>query len=99
MRHKPSVWKKILLKSAIEVARNPGGWSTMTRKTVAKNAGCSDAMVNLHIGDMPTLRKIVMRYAIRYEVTEIIVQSLAAHDGYVRIPTALKQKALASLLG
>jgi hypothetical protein len=43
-----------------------------------------------------------MKAAIKDEILEIIVQSVAAHDGYAVkkwLPAALKQRAIATLLG
>lgn len=78
----------------MELSSKPGGWSKLTRTTLAQAVGCSDAIVNVHIGDMPTVRRAVMRIAVRRGLEEIIVQSLIAHDGY-----APKNATLTSILG
>lgn len=100
--HEPSIKREIILRAAVEAARRPGGWSKLTRRGIASIAGCSDALVSQRIGDMPTVRRTVMKYAIKHEILEIIVQSIGAHDGYAVkkwLPAALKQRAIATLLG
>jgi AcrR family transcriptional regulator len=101
MAHKKletQIRRDIILRAAIAAAREPGGWPKLTRRNIAKRAGCSDALVSHRLGDMKTVRRVIMRVAIKDEIVEIIAQSVAAHDGYC-IPKALKQRAINSLLG
>lgn len=102
MRIKVSMRREQILLAAVEIAKKPGGWGRLTRASIAAAADCSDGLVSRHFGDMCDVRKEVIRYAIYNQIVEILVQSLAAHDGYVVkqwLPKALKQKALQSLLG
>lgn len=92
------VRRELILKAAVEVARVPGGWSTLTRERIALYAGVSDGLVSLYLGDMKDVRRSIMREAVRDEIFEIIIQSLVAYDGHF-VPKALKRKALSSLLG
>jgi hypothetical protein len=101
-RFAPSVRRESILKAAIEAARRPGGWSLITRQVIAAQAECSEGLVSRYLGDMKDARRHIMRAAIKEEIVEIIVQSLAAHDGYAMkkwLPTELRQRAIASLLG
>jgi len=100
IRHKPAVRKALILEAAVEVASLPGGWSAFTRDAIAKQAACSDGLVSRYLGDIPEARKLVMRQAIKREILSIIVQSLAAQDGYAKkgwLPASLKLKAIESL--
>lgn len=91
-----------ILQAAVEVASRPGGWGTLTRQRIAHSAGCSEGLVSRYLGDMDEVRYWVMKEAVRGEIVAIIVQSLAASDGYAVkkwLPAKLKRKALESLLG
>lgn len=101
-RYAPAIRRELVLKAAIEAARKPGGWARLTRQVISDHAGCSEGLVSRYLGDMPSVRKAVMKTAIKEEILEIIIQSIGAHDGYaVRkwLPAALKQRAVATLLG
>lgn len=101
-KHKPGVkrgfTREIMLSAAIETARVPGGWSTLTRERIAQTAGCSDGLISLYLGDMENTRRCIMREAVRQEILEIIRQSLVAYDGYP-VPKELKRRSLLSLIG
>jgi AcrR family transcriptional regulator len=101
-RFKPTIRRELILRAAIESARQPGGWSLITRQVIANAAGCSEGLVSRYLGDMKDARKHIMRAAIKDEIVEIIAQSIVCHDGYAVkkwLPETLKQKALQSLLG
>lgn len=102
IRHQPAVRRELILNAAIITASRPGGWSKLTRQAIAREAKCSEALVSRYLGDIPTARKTIMKAAIKREILEIIVQSIAAHDGYVIkrwLPATLKSRAIVSLLG
>jgi hypothetical protein len=101
-RFKPTIRRELILAAAIEAAREPGGWSRLTRQVIAIHADCSEGLVSRYLGDMPEARKAVMKAAVKGEIVEIIVQSIAAHDGYAVkkwLPADLRQRSIASLLG
>lgn len=101
-RFEPEHRKELILKAAIITARRPGGWSTLTRQAIAKQADCSEGLVSRYLGPMWRVRRAIMRDAIKQEIVEIIVQSLVAQDGCANkswLPQALKQKAISSLSG
>lgn len=96
-RYHPRVRRELILQAALISASRPGGWSKLTRQAIAKEAGCSEALVSRYLGDIPSIRKAIMKAAIKKELMEIIVQSIAAHDGYA-FPKSLRTKAINSLL-
>jgi hypothetical protein len=101
-RYSPAVRRHLILNAAVEVARQPGAWAKLTRERIALEAQCSDGLVSRYLGDMPSARRAIMKVAVRDEILEIIVQSIAAHDGFAVVkwlPRTLKQRAIASLLG
>lgn len=101
-RFEPEHRKDLILKAAIITARRPGGWSTLTRQAIAKQADCSEGLVSRYLGSMPAARKAIMKTAIRLEIVDIVIQSIAAQDGYAIkkwLPAALRHKAISSLLG
>jgi hypothetical protein len=101
-RYKPAVRRELVLAAAIEVARQPGGWSRLTRQLIAIQADCSEGLVSRYLGDMPEARRAIMKAAIKAEIVEIIVQSIASHDGFAikkYLPAKLRQRSIASLLG
>lgn len=94
--------KKMIIKAAVRISRRAGGWSALTRASIAREAKCSDGLVSRHLGDMQNVRATVMTQAVTEEILEIIAQSIAANDGFAckkKLPEALRQKALTSLLG
>ena len=89
-----------ILQAAIKVAERQGGWSTMTREAVAKEAQCSDAAVSVRFGTMIEFRRTVMRHAIHTKNLSILAQGLAAGDKHaVKADADLKRKALDTLAG
>lgn len=102
LRFQPAIRKEIILQAAVITARRPGGWSNLTRQAIAKQAQCSEGLVSRYLGNMCKVRKAIMKVAIRQELIEIIVQSIAASDGHVVIkwlPASVKHKTISSLFG
>lgn len=93
-RFKPAIRRDLILKAAVDLARKPGGWGKLTRENIATAADCSDGLVSRYLGDMPNARRRIMKVAIKDNITEIIVQSVVAHDGF-----APKSAKLETLLG
>ena len=101
-RHQPTIRREMILNAGLSVARRPGGWVRLTRRAIAKEAGCSEALVSRYLGDIQSARRPIMKAAIRLGLTEIIAQSLAAHDGYAvacGLSQSLRTKAISALLG
>lgn len=101
-RFTPAIRRDLILNAALTAASRPGGWSKLTRQAIAQEAGCSEALISRYLGNIPSARKAIMKAAIKKEIVEIIVQSIAAHDGYAIkrwLPATLKTRAINSLLG
>lgn len=93
------VRKEQLLQAAIDLASTNGGYTSLTRKKVADKAGVSEALVSLHWGTMPQLRRSVMREAIRVVNLPVIAQGLAIRDSVaMKAPKETKTQAMQSLL-
>lgn len=71
-----------MLRAAVHLSQQPGGWFTLTRGRIARCVGCSDALVSLYLGDMTAIRKAVMRQAVSKDLHVIVNQSVVANDGY-----------------
>lgn len=84
-----------ILEAAVKIAKRPGGWAKMTREAIALEADCSEGLVSHYLGDIPTIRRAVVKIAIASEITEILIQSVNLHDGFVVkrwLPASLKNK-------
>jgi len=93
-RYNPTIRQEMILKAAIAVANQPGGWLSLTRAAIAVEADCSDGLVSRYLGDMDNIRRRVMKAAIKDGNTDVIMQSVVAHDGY-----APKKAKLTQILG
>lgn len=88
----PRLRAKSLMPAAIEAAKRYG-FADVTRQQIADQAGCSPALISKHLGTMPTLRRDLMRYAVRHEIVEIVAQGLGARSPYaLRAPEALRRR-------
>lgn len=76
--------KESILIAALQLAADSGGWSTLTRDTVAKAANCSDGLVTHYFGTMQQLRRTVMRAAIKRKNLSIVAQGIIAGDTNAR---------------
>ena len=98
-RFKPRVRREMILIAALRVARRPGGWSSMTRAKIAKDAHCAEGLVSVYLGSMDSVRRHVMKAAIKYEYLDLIAQGLATGDKYaLGLSPVLQHKALSSLM-
>ncbi len=97
-RLKPDDRKLQILKAALIVANRPGGWSTLTRQSVAAEAGCADGLVSKYFGTMLCFKRSIMRAAVHHKQLNIIAQGLATGDEQAqKADPELKSKALATL--
>lgn len=84
-----------ILAAAITVAKAKG-YTHITRKDIAEHAGIPETLVSYHCGTMDSLRRDVMREAIRTECLPVLAQGLVARDRHAaKAPDELKKKALA----
>jgi AcrR family transcriptional regulator len=99
LRLQPKDRKELLLAAALEVAVSHG-YLFMTRDDIAKVAECSPTLVPRYLGTMATLRKVIMRRAIKDGNLAIIVQGLASKDPLcAKLPDDVKKAAAATLIG
>lgn len=99
MRLKPADRKQQILFAALTLAKAQGGWSKLTRKGVAEEAECAEALVSRYFGTMVKFKRAIMRSAIQHECLEIIAQGLACNDKYASAsPLSLRTRALATLI-
>lgn len=99
-RQKPDDRKYQILKAALALAEKPGGYSRLTRESVANEVGCADGLISKYFGTMTCFKRNIIRSAILTENLSIIAQGLATGDIHARKASkGLKARALATLAG
>jgi hypothetical protein len=94
------VRRELIVIAAVGLARRPGGWQSLTRMAIAEASQCSPALVSRSVGDMDTVRAVVMRQAIRYHYLDLIAQGIASdYPACRKLSPILKHKAIALLVG
>ena len=100
MRLHPDDRKDQILQAAVLLAAKPGGWSTLTRSCVAKQANCSDALISSYFGTMANFKRDISRAAVRTTNLWIIAQALAAGEPWaIKLAPGLKSQALKTIGG
>lgn len=90
--------KESILVVAIKQAQKPGGLQKLSRVEVANEVGCNRSLINYYFEGTEGLRKAVIERAVKTTNFAIIAQAVANKDRAVsRLPTAVKQQALATL--
>ena len=96
--HASEVRRESILNAALVVANRPGGWSTLTRESVAVEAKCTDGLVSRYFGTMADFRRTIMRAAIARRELRIIGQALACEYSHaLKADPELRKAALNSL--
>ena len=98
-RHRldPKIRGKLILMAGLRAARR-SGWGSLTREKIAREAGCSDALVSAYLGSMLKARRRIMRAAIEFKYLDLIAQGIVHGDPLcARISPILKHEALSSL--
>ena len=91
--------REAILTVAIKLAKRDG-FNSLTRDTIAAEAGVANGKVNYVFKTMEQLRRAVMRAAVHQEIKPIIAQGLAIGDAEAhKAPIWLKQASLATLMG
>lgn len=92
--------KNDILACAVRLAKAEG-LRAITRRTIAKAAGCAVGTVNYHFEAMDLLRVAVIDYAIEHEVIEVLAQARAErHPRLVgRLTPALKERVAQHIAG
>jgi AcrR family transcriptional regulator len=97
-RQNPLERKASILDAALRMSRLHG-YQNVTRADISGAAGCSEALVSSYFGTMPTLRRTVVRAAIKQRDLGIIAQALVAKDPHAqKVPVELRVEALATLV-
>lgn len=99
-RQNPDDRKYQILNAAVAFAEKPGGFSKLTRESIANEVGCSDGLISKYFGTMTNFRQTIVRSAILTENLSIIAQGLASGDIQAqKVPENLKARALKTLAG
>lgn len=86
-----------ILSAALEIAPATG-YNRMTREQIAEKAGCPPTLITYHFGTMPSLRRDIMREAVRVECLPVIAQGLALRDSHaLKAPEELRRRAVEAL--
>ena len=72
--------RKIILAAALKLAGEPGGWAKLTRAAIAREARCSDALINVYFESMAALKRTLIKTADKTENISILVQAHFAGD-------------------
>lgn len=82
-----------ILAAAVEAARDHG-YTRLTREQVATRIGVAPSLIPHYMGSMTSLRRKIMREAVRVECLPVIAQGLAMRDPHaMRAPEELRQRA------
>ncbi len=83
-RHIPTADRtRDLLAAALRLAAAEG-WRTLTRDGVARAAGVSGALVTQRLGTMESIRRSVMRAAVRERCVPVVAEGLCVGDVHAR---------------
>lgn len=100
LRQNPDDRKRQILNTAVALAEKPGGYSKLTRESVAKEVGCADGLISKYFGTMTAFRRILIRTAIQTKNLSIVAQGLACGDVHAqKADKDLKARALKTLAG
>lgn len=89
-----------ILKAALDVCSKKTTYNRVTRDQIAERAGIAPTLITYHFGTMDSLRRDIMREAVRAECLPVIAQGLVARDRHaLKAPEALRTRALQSLGG
>lgn len=93
----PTDREQQILTEALRQAR-AHGYQNIQRAAIADALGIAHSLVNRYFGTMSTLRRDVMRAAVRTECLAVIAQGIALRDRHaLKAPPALRERAIASL--
>jgi len=71
-------------------------YEKLTRMDIARLAGCSPGLVSFYLGDMETVRALIMREAVERKVPEIVARGiLDGHPEALDAGPALRKKCAA----
>lgn len=89
-----------IMVAALDLCAKPNAtYLRITRDEIARKAGIPPTLIAYHIGTMATLRRDIMREAVRVGCLPVIAQGLAARDRHaMKAPKELQERALQSLV-
>lgn len=94
------VRRELLIIEATKLARQAGGWNSLTHNKIAEAAKCSRPLVCARLGSIDEIRTLIMKAAIRYEYLDLIAQGIAAgFPACLKLSPVLKHKAINCLMG
>lgn len=86
-----------ILAAALQLAAE-GCYKTVSRQDIAERVGLTAQAIQHHIGTMDTLRRDIMRAAIRTECLQVIAQGMVYKDPHaLKAPAELLERARGSL--
>lgn len=92
------ILKETILASAVRLARLRS-IGAVTRRKVAKSAGCAVGTINYHFESMAALRGAVVAEAIQAEDVEILTHLVGDSRIMGRLSPALKERVAAHIAG
>lgn len=90
--------KNTILQAAVKLAPRRGLYA-MTRRDVAKAAGCGNGTINYHFESMESLREAVMSHAIENECLPLLALYVMVPKISRRLSPALKERVAAHIAG
>ena len=90
----PSIRKQQILNAAIQLAQK-NSYSEITRNELAAHARVSPPLIEYYFKNMGNLKKQLMRYAIEFNIIDVVAQGFLAKDKYVsKISIGLKRNVI-----
>ena len=89
--------KAQILSAALDLCKT-ASYARVTREQIAEKAGCPPTLITYHFGTMPSLRRDIMREAVRVGCLPVIAQGLALRDSHaLKAPEELRRRAVEAL--
>lgn len=85
--------KPAMLIAAVGLAQQ-NGLHSVTREQIAKASNMAESTVSYHFGEMPQVRRAIVKYAVEREILSIIKNALVSRETYnVAISAELRARA------
>ena len=89
--------KAQILNAALSLCETEN-FARLTREQIAKKLSIPPSLIAYHFGTMPSLRRDIMREAVRVECLPVIAQGLALRDAHaMKAPEELRRRAVEAL--
>lgn len=73
----------LLLDAALDAA-DASGWHSLTHASIAAAADCSPSLVKVRLGTIESIRRTVMRMAVKRRVLRVVAEGLLSGDRAAR---------------